>query len=190
MILKVGDIKQYLYCPRILYYTYVAPVDHKVTPKMVYGKEEHIEFERLEQRRTLRAYNLTEGKKVFRTALESRRLGLRGVLDMHVLTPQGCLPVEVKYTSSRPGLNHKYQLVAYAMLLEDAYGKPVRHGYLYMIPSKRVHVVEITPNARAFVKRMVRQITDLVRREAFPPATRRVGRCVDCEFRRFCGDVV
>ncbi|MDI6908114.1 MAG: CRISPR-associated protein Cas4 [Thermoanaerobacterales bacterium] len=190
MTLKVGDIKQYLYCPRIIYYTYVAPVDRKVTPKMVYGKEEHIEFERLERRRTLRAYRLAEGERRFRTPLESPRLGLRGVLDMHVVTSLGCLPVEVKYTASRPGLNHKYQLVAYAMLLEDAYGKPVRHGYLYLIPSKNVYVVEITPNARAFVRRMLLQIADLIRRETFPPATRRAGRCVDCEYRRFCGDVV
>ncbi|MBO8127651.1 MAG: CRISPR-associated protein Cas4 [Peptococcaceae bacterium] len=189
MMLKVSDIKQFLYCPRIIYFTYVIPVDKKITRKMIHGKEEHIEFERLEKRRRLKSYKLQEGERRFRTRLVSERLGLEGVLDMHIVTLQGCFPVECKYTSCKPALNHKYQLVAYAMLLEDLYQKPVRCGYLYMIMTKKVYALDITPNARLYVKRLLTQIRRLVTGEHFPMLRRRPGRCQECEFKLYCGDV-
>lgn len=190
MILKVSDVKQYFYCPRVLYFTYVMPVRKKVTRKMEYGKEEHVELERLEKRRKLCSYNLSAGERRFRTNLYSERLRLEGVLDMHIVTESGCFPVEFKNTTRKPSLNHKYQLVSYAMLLEDQYNKTVRHGYLYLIPGKRVYTVEITPNARSFVKRTLDKIRTMVARESFPPAPRRRGRCFDCEYANYCADVL
>jgi CRISPR-associated exonuclease Cas4 len=190
MKLKVSDVKQFLYCPRVVYFTYVMPVQPRSTRKMEYGKEEHLEIERLEKRRKLRSYNLSAGERYYRTKLHSERFGLEGVLDMHILSEAGCIPVEFKNTSRKPALNHKYQLVSYAMLLEDRYGKPVRHGYLYLIPGKRVYAVEITPNARAFVSRVLGKIRLMITRETFPPAPRRPVRCFECEYRNYCADVV
>lgn len=190
MRLKVSDVKQYFYCPRVLYFTYVMPVQKKTTRKMKQGKKEHFELDRLEKRRKFRSYNLTAGKRVFRTPLYSQRLRLAGVLDMHIVTEAGCFPVEFKNTTRKPSLNHKYQLISYAMLLEDRYGTTVRHGYLYLSPGKRVYTVEITPNARAFVKRTLEKIRLMVARETFPPAPRRPGRCFDCEYVNYCADVV
>lgn len=190
MMLKVSDVKQFLYCPRVVYFTYVMPVHRKVTRKMEYGKEEHLELERLERRRGFRSYDLSEGERRYRTKLCSERLGVEGVLDMHIMCGSGCFPVEFKNTSRHPGLNHKYQLVCYAMLLEDEYGKPVRHGYLYLIPGKRVHVVEMTPNARTFVRKTLGRIKMMIARESFPPAPGRPARCFECEYRNYCADVV
>jgi CRISPR-associated exonuclease Cas4 len=115
MMLKVSDVKQFLYCPRVVYFTYVMPVHRKVTRKMEYGKEEHLELERLEKRRGFRSYDLSSGERRYRTKLYSERLGMEGVLDMHIMCGSGCFPVEFKHTSRRPGLNHKYQLVCYAI---------------------------------------------------------------------------
>ncbi|MBE0467359.1 MAG: CRISPR-associated protein Cas4 [Candidatus Desulforudis sp.] len=190
MMLKVSDVKQFLYCPRVVYFTYVMPVPRKVTRKMEYGKEEHLDIERLERRRKLRSYDLSGGERRYRTKLRSERLGVEGVLDMHIVCNSGCFPVEFKNTSRRPGLHHKYQLVSYAMLLEDQYGKPVRQGYLYLTPGKRIYGVEITPNARTFVRRTLDKIRMMIARESFPPAPRRPARCFECEYRNYCADVV
>jgi CRISPR-associated exonuclease Cas4 len=157
---------------------------------MEYGQEEHLEIARLEKRRGLRSYDLSDGERYYRTKLYSARLGVEGVLDMHIVSDSGCFPVEFKNTSRRPGLNHKYQLVSYAMLLEDRYLKPVRQGYLYLIPEKRVYRVEITPNARTFVRKTLDKIRTMIARENFPPAPRRPARCIECEYRNYCADVV
>ncbi len=50
--------------------------------------------------------------------------------------------------------------------------------------------VRITPKLRQEVLACVEQIREMVVQERMPEPTSRRGRCVDCEFRRFCGDVV
>lgn len=187
-LLKVTDIKQYLYCPRIIYYTYVLPVEKKVTAKMNIGKEEHLRSARLEERRTMRVYGLDAGHRVFGAHLLSPRLGLEGVLDMYIATSRGYVPVDFKNTC-RIGVNHKYQLVAYALLLEDHFDCPVRFGFVYLMPLRKARRVEITPEARLYTKRLLGAIRHLIAREHFPLLPRRQGRCVDCEYRNYCGDV-
>lgn len=190
MMLRVSDIKQYMYCPRIIYFTYVTPVDKKVTPKMEYGKLEHIELDRLEKRRKLREYGLREGERRFHTFLSSERLGLNGLLDMHIVVGKDYFPVEFKNSTRRPGINHKYQLIAYAMLLEEACARPVRAGFFYMIPHKKIYPLEITPNVRDFTRSIMKKIHAIINEGVFPPAPRRPARCFDCEYRNFCGDVI
>lgn len=187
--LRVTDVKQYFYCPRIIFFTYVCPVMAKTSRKMDYGKEAHLELDRLEKRRTFKRYNLEEGKRHFHTHLYSRRLGLEGKLDMYIEAKDGIFPVEFKHTSRTPLLNHKYQLVSYAMLLEDYMNCQVRYGFMYIDPAKEIYPVELTPNSRLFVKDTLKNIRKLISREWMPPATRKRKRCIDCEYKNFCGDV-
>jgi CRISPR-associated exonuclease Cas4 len=74
------------------------------------------------------------------------------------------------------------------MLLEDEYNKPVRYGFIY-IDQGEVTPVEITPNARVYVKETLDKIRLLVLRESMPGKAREKGKCIDCEYRNFCGDV-
>ena len=187
--LTVTDVKQYVYCPRIVFFTYCLPLRRPTTYKMEEGKLQHERVEELEHRRSLRAYGLEEGERVFGVRLYSERLELSGLLDMAILTAAEVIPVEFKNSAGKPGLNHKYQLTAYALLCEDKWGKPVRRGFFYSIPLKKAHEIAITPGARRFVKKMLAEMREMILNEAMPSPTRHRARCVECEFRRFCGDI-
>jgi len=187
--LTVSDIKQYLYCPRIVYFRTILPVQHTTTFKMEYGKETHLKLDRLEKRRTLARYRLSEGTREFHVYVHSERLALSGVLDMLLRTTAGMFPVEFKVTTSDPGLNHKYQLIAYAMLLEDAFGVQVRTGFLYLVPTERLYAVPITANGRLHTKRIMGAIRNMMQTQRIPAATRSRGRCQDCEFANYCRDI-
>lgn len=189
MKLRVSDIKQYMYCPRVIYYQYVLPVDHKITRKMEYGQEEHLELDRLEKRRKLKRYGLADGKRCFHTQLYSPRFDLEGKLDMHIITNKGLFPVEFKHTGRKLSLNHKYQVAAYAMLLEDKYNTIVRFGFVYLNLRNEVIPVEITPGMRQYVRQILTKINRIINEQVMPEAPRRENRCTDCEFRKFCGDV-
>lgn len=189
MNIKVTDIKQYIYCPRIIYFLYVCPVVKKTTYKMEQGKEEHFTFDKLEKRRTLKRYNLEDGQRVFHAWLSSERLGLQGKLDLHIVSGKEYFPVEFKFTTRGPSLNHKYQIISYALLLEDNYNCTVRFGLLYLVPTKTIAPVEITPNARRFVHEITDKIRDIVRFEYMPERQRKTEKCRDCEYLRFCGDI-
>lgn len=188
--LRVSDLKQYIYCPRIIYFYYVLPIPRRATKKMEYGRLEHIEIMHLEKRRKLKAYGLLDGTRNFQVFLQSARLGMHGLLDMSISTASGeVYPVEFKHSISKKGLHQKYQLAAYAMLLEDSLRKPVRYGFLYLIPTKTIVSVEITISMREHVKKALSAIRNIIASEKIPGYIRSKQRCTDCEFKNYCADL-
>jgi CRISPR-associated exonuclease Cas4 len=208
--LCVGDLKQYAYCPRVVYWSYCLPIEKERTFKMEYGALQHEVLSVLESRRCLEAYGIKEGKRFFHVPLRSERLGMSGLLDMLVMDAEGVYyPVEFKHTEGPIYANHLLQLTGYALLVEERFGTEVKKGFIYRISSEEgegvglegkgavrstvgleVTPVRITPKLRQEVLACVEQIREMVVQERMPEPTSRRGRCVDCEFRRFCGDVV
>ncbi|HEU4964474.1 MAG TPA: CRISPR-associated protein Cas4 [Bacilli bacterium] len=190
--LSVTDLKQYLYCPRIPYFRHVLSLPRPVTYKMQHGTLQHIELDRLEQRRGLRSYGLREGRRLFHVPVTSCRLGLHGTLDLVISYPNknstGYLPVEFKYQEGPIRTNVKYQLAAYAMLLEEVYQTPVRDGVVYQIPTKQIRHVRITDEMRTYVEHSLSAIRHMMQKESFPDPKSRA-RCTDCEYRRTCNDI-
>mgnify|MGYP001573389811 FL=1 len=187
--LKVTDLKQYAYCPRIVFYEYVMPVEKKTTFKMEYGKQAEAELDELEKRRTLKRYGLDLGKRVFHKWVRSERLGLTGMLDLLIQTDAALYPVDFKYSMGRPQKNHLYQITGYALILEDIYGTRVTDGFVYLIPQKRIVRIEITDGLKAEVLAMLDQIRQMIAQEAMPDSTPYRNRCAECEYRNYCGDI-
>lgn len=187
--LTVTDMKNFLYCRRIPFHGYLLGVRRPQTFKMAEGKRAHEDVAALEARRSLRAYGLRAGERFFDVAVRSERLGLGGRLDMVVRTDQEVIPVDFKDSAGRVGLNHRYQLTAYALLAEEAYGRPVRRGFIYLIPLRRAVEVPIRPGMRRFVHLGLRAMRAMIASESMSPPTRHRGRCTDCEFRRYCNDI-
>lgn len=187
--LAVSDIRQHVYCPRIPFFRLGSRVPHRfVTSAMQEGILEHERMEALEQRRGLRAYGLSDGERAFDVRVRSDRLGLGGRLDMVISRASEVIPVEFKNTRAALGLHHKYQLAAYALLVEEQFGRPARRAFVYFIPLKRAQVVEITPAVRAYAKRVLHEIRASVAGERMPRGTRVLGRCQVCEFLPYCND--
>lgn len=189
-MINVTDIKQYAYCQRIIYFTYCMPVQARDTYKMKEGKKRHSRNEELEPRRTLQRYGLDSGEKKYGVKLSSSRLGLRGEMDMMVVTENEYIPIELKYTTHQPGINHKYQLIAYCLLIEDQYQTTVRNGLIHLIPAKKTIEVDLTTRKREKIKDIIAGINSIVASEQMPQATQDRGKCTDCEYRNYCGDVI
>lgn len=187
--LTVTDVRQHVYCPRIPYYRYILPLERPVTAKMDLGKEEHEITSAKEARRTLKAYGIKEGERRFGVDLYSESLGLRGKIDMVIFTPHEVIPVEYKM-AAEIGLHHKYQLTAYAMLAEHTFGGTVSRAFAYLTPAKKAREIPITPAMRAHVKKILGELHASIENERLPRPTPHRKRCTDCEYRRFCGDVL
>jgi len=100
-------------------------------------------------------------------------------------------PIPVEYKHGRPplALNHRAQLSAYALLVEELRQKPVRRAFVYWIPNKRAESFVITAEMRAQVRRAQEMIWRMLSAETMPAPTSNAKRCRECEFRRFCNDV-
>lgn len=193
-LLRVTDLKQYEYCPRVVYYEYCLPGVRPTTYKMEAGIAAQERVESLEERRSLRAYGVESGTRHFNISVTSEDLGCTGQVDLVIETEEAgehCLiPVDFKLSRRKPGRNFKLQLACYALLLEEVWNLPVQRGVLYLIPRKQAVPVPITTRLRNDARRLLEQIRTMVLAQRMPPPTKARSKCVNCEFRRFCNDVL
>lgn len=186
----VSDLKQWVYCPRILYYQLCLPDVRPVTHKMQAGIEAGRAEEGREERRSLRAYGLAAGEREFSVPIHSARLGLRGEIDMVITTPEGeVMPVDYKLAKIA-GPHFKLQLAAYGLMLEETRSVTVRRGFLYYIPLRRAESVPIDRRLREKLAAALAEMRAMLEGEQMPAPTPHLRKCVACEFRRFCNDVL
>ena len=76
------------------------PVEKAATFKMEHGKIAEDRIDKLESRRKLKKYGLSEGKREFHMQLYSEHLGLSGKVDLLIKTASAYYPVDFKYTTS------------------------------------------------------------------------------------------
>ena len=193
-VFTVTDLKQYAYCPRVVFYTYCLPLVRPTTYKMEAGVAAHAEAGERERRRTLAAYGLAEGERRFDVWVASERLGLRGRIDLVIEAGAGeereWIPVDYKQTARQAGPHLKRQLTAYGMMLEETLGGTARRGFIYSLVTRKAEEVALTERLRNEVRETVAAMREMVEREAMPEPPRSRQACVNCEFRRFCNDVL
>lgn len=186
LMVTVTDLRQFTYCPRVPYFMGMLP--RPLTGKMRAGKQAHEDEEDRERRRSLRAYRLKEGQRYYAVQLEDPLLGLRAKLDMLVVTADEVIPIEHKLSEGPLAATHRIQLMAYGMLAQAAFGLPARRGFVYWIPARKASEVHFTPALAEEAVTLVHAVRTIRRHEGLPEPTPVLGRCVDCEYRRFCGD--
>jgi CRISPR-associated protein Cas4 len=131
-LIEVTDLKQYDYCPRIPFYRYCLPRIRPITYGMKEGIQSHTEEAAREERRSLRAYGLADGERVFDVLLRSETLGMIARIDLAIRREQIPEAIVVDYKLSRQpaGTHFRLQLAAYALMLEEAWHLPVHRGFL------------------------------------------------------------
>jgi CRISPR-associated exonuclease Cas4 len=190
VIFVVSDLKQWAYCRRLVYYFYIMPGLRPETFKMEAGAEAHEREHRRARRRSLRAFGLKEAERIEEVRLESETLGLSGKVDLVLRQDDQVWPVEYKLSRKLKTASHyRLQLTAYGLLLEEAWGVHAPEGFLYSLVNRKTERVALNSRLRKQVLTAVAEMRATLEEERMPPPTTQRGRCVDCEFRRFCNDV-
>jgi len=188
--IRVTDLKQWAYCPRVFYFQHCLPDVRPTTFKMRAGVEAGRSEVGREERRSLRAYGIAAGEREFDVAVKSARLGLRGEVDMVIVAPDGeVMPVDYKLARIA-GPHFQLQVAVYGILLEETRGATVRRGFVYSIPLRRAEEVKVDQRLRTRALQAVEAMQRVIVRETMPAPAKNRGKCVACEFRRFCNDVV
>jgi CRISPR-associated exonuclease Cas4 len=187
--LTVTDLKQWAYCPRIPYWHHVMPVEFARTYKMERGRDVEAAVQAMEKRRGFRRYGLERGERRFGVWLHSNALGLSGKLDLLIVTDEACYPVDFKDTEGGVRYNHRVQLAAYALLVEEHLARPVPLAFVYLVPSRQLVTVPVDVREREAVMRAVADMRRLIEQEDMPGPTPVRARCVACEFRNYCADI-
>jgi len=192
--ISVTDIKHYFYCPRIVYFERVLHAKPMLGSQQEDSQEKHEEYVKKELRRKDAIYyspDFVGATKMLFVPLSSARLELQGVLDLLIKTRQGeYVPVDYKMMESDKGrvwMDHKYQLVAYTLLIEDQFGGCVKRGFINYIPEKLVIKVDIVSSMKVHVKRVLGHIRRIIWEEKLPPIRVAKHKCTGgCGYKHIC----
>ena len=193
ILIPLRALNQVLYCERLYYFMYVDGI---------MPTNEHVEAGLFDHRRVdddqLADLPRKEGN-VSRTrgvALASPTLGLTGVLDVIEQCGDDLYPVETKHGSgprddsgqATVWPNDAVQLCAQALLLEEAYQRPVTHGYQFYVGTRQRIEVCFTPELRQQTFAALARCRELNALDAPPvplPAEMR-HRCFGCSLAGVC----
>lgn len=189
--IPVSLIKQYHFCPRIIYFMEVLGIRERATESMESGREEHEKLTRLDLRRkTLFGHRrIRVLERWVRVQVTSEKLGLVGTIDLVVLTEEGLAVVEYKHSKPprKPPKSHIYQAAAYAMLAEEHFGRPVRRFFIHYDDgeSSKTFVFTLTKSIREHVLWTVRKIRSIMEGEYLPRPTD-TRKCRSCGYFKVC----
>jgi CRISPR-associated protein Cas4 len=160
------------------------------------GQKSHDYLTSLEKRRQsiLKASLPFESKsKEFDVYLVSEKLRVRGRLDMLLTTTENeLIPIEFKDMFSNKGrilLDHKYQLIILALLLEDTKDVIIRRGVVHYLRDEKTVIVPISTGLRNWAKGYINKITKMIKYGQLPePRPQCRYTRVGCGFADQCRD--
>lgn len=182
-------IKQYYFCPRIIYFLGVLGYSERLTESMIEGKDFHSsEEQKAKRRRSVAGERRESAKSVWsKLSVVSEKLGLYGVIDEVYEVENGLVVVENKFMKAprKPYPGHIYQAAAYAMLAEEKIGKLTRKIIIKYLRDKKVFEIPLTEDIKKHVLWIISRIKSIIEKEKLPRGNYR--KCGNCGFAKICG---
>ena len=121
--------------------------------------------------------------------IDSKKLNIRGIIDQLEIYERGFVPIEIK-TGSCPkdGVwpNHRIQLVAYVMLLEDKFNVEIKEGFIHYLDAKQRRHIAINPFMRQEIKDTIKRINALLTSKKLPDKEQNKNKCNKCGLKEIC----
>lgn len=183
-IITAEDVRQYVYCPRIIYFRYVQRIRPPRTYKMKKGQEQH------EAEIRIKDVELSDTvSKYYNYYLVDKKLGLSAVLDYFESDGNEAVPVDIKtghYDGESISDHHLAQLLAQSFLLETQLHLLVRKVKVIYTQHSKIFTHEICVDDRLRLFHLIEKIQQIIRNEILPNPTPRRAKCTDCEFWNYC----
>jgi len=183
----VNLIRQWCYCPRIVYYIEFTDFPVKYPLWVHQGEHFHVEEGRLWQRRNLTRFGLSDGAIHLNMSMHSDSLGIHGIADMVIETTDAVLPVEFKLDKSVQKRGGILQLVAYGLLAEEHYHKSCNQGFLTEGKSI-VNLIPFNDTLRRDLHAQINGIRQMIQAGVKPDSSASIAQCTICEYLNHCND--
>jgi CRISPR-associated exonuclease Cas4 len=185
--LRINELKNYVYCPRITFYELCLDLN-RATRLAELGIEAEKETKKRMRRRKHALHAITDGVRHLDVMVVSHAHRLIGKVDEVVETPAGLHVVDYKDTDRDYGY-WKIQMQGYALCTAETLGRPILGTYIYIIPTQTYRPVKLTARDMKKLTTVIKCIETMLAQEICPPPTPHAGKCRTCQYRRFCNDV-
>lgn len=181
-------IRQYLFCPRVVYFLEVLNIPKQTPIWVSEGEEFHKSISKLLKRRTLSKFGVGGALFEENVSLAHKDYRFYGICDGLIFTDFNIIPIEMKLHGNKPTYSQKMQLVAYGMLAEKIYQKKFNIGFiLYEKKSKNIPL-NITEYDKKNLLKIVNEIILLIEKGLLPYSSANENKCLQCEFENYCND--
>jgi CRISPR-associated protein Cas4 len=123
--------------------------------------------------------------------IDSPGLELHGIIDQIEVYPEGRVPIELKTgTAPTEGVwpGHRIQLGAYALLMEEKFGKEIKEGFVYYLDTQEKRRIAINPFLKEEVKELKEKVRELLCSKEIPDFVENQNKCNKCSLREMCFD--
>ena len=123
--------------------------------------------------------------------IESVKLELRGIIDQLEIYEKGYVPIELKTGKSpREDVwpNHKIQIAAYAMLLEEKFNEPVKEGFVHYIDVNERRHIPINIFLKDEIEQLIKKVKTLLESQEIPDFCENKNKCNACGLKETCYD--
>ena len=157
------------------------------------------------QNRSLNVFNFIQKHMVFGKELwekltpkiqsefkiKSETLGLSGIIDQIEIYEKGYVPIELK-SGKAPKEdawpNHKIQVAAYAMLLEEKFNTEVKEGFIHYLDVNEKRHIPINIFLKEETNELKNKVKALLESKEIPSVCDNENKCNACGLRETCFD--
>jgi len=182
------QVRDYIFCPTILYQKHVRRIMEPETEMMKEGKEEYEKDKAgAERRKSILGEVRIEAEKVlFGVPLKSEKYMIMGVADaiywkngkMHIL--------EIKYGDvKKPYPDHILQTATYAIMAEETLKQTAYKIVLYYKQSKLWYERTLTKQLKNYAIKIIQKTHEIIDGKIIPQ-TKWTNKCKTCWYSRIC----
>jgi CRISPR-associated exonuclease Cas4 len=116
----------------------------------------------------------------------SKKIGIKGEVDLIVETENGIKVIEIKNTSwKKLRAGDLYQTAAYALLVEENFNSIVKSLIIYYLKSDKIFEINFSDELRDHVKWIIKKINKIIENEEMPKI-KKIKECKGCGYYSFC----
>lgn len=186
----MSDVIEYLFCPRFIYFMHCLniPQHEEKRYKVLKGRDIHDIREKTNKEYLRKKLNCI--KKECSVYMASPKYHIKGIVDDVLFLDDGTASlVDYKFAEyhDRVFKTHRYQLVLYALLINETYKLDVNKAFLcYARSNNKVVEVKISEKDINVAIQMINEILDIIQKGVCPKKARYYTRCIDCCYRNIC----
>ncbi len=171
-------LNSFVYCKKLFYYREIEQIEGE-NHFLVDGQIKHTKIDG-----EANSVHM-EGNKIFSLSLSSDALGIAARFDVLEKDGDQYIPVEYKRGKEGDWLNHRVQLCAQALLIEENYQQTVTYGYIYYYGSKKRVKVDFDQILREQTLSAINEARRMIQ-DSQCPQVEYSQRCEGCSLKEQC----
>ena len=187
-MIPINLIRQYKFCPRIVYYNLLTNIKPVFPRQVSLGNEYHDLQNEMLKSRKFKKFNIDFEDILSDKYFENENLNICGKVDLAFLCDKEVIPIEFKHIEKKPSYSHILQLVGYGLLLEKEYQKKFTHAFIVYSNNMKFHKIDITSKHKKDFFEVIKSIEKIVKNDILPNSNANESKCIQCEYLNFCND--